>query len=213
MSKNLKIYCFVEFLKKILLADSLCRNLAVLPGVEQHVIRGARLGSFTTKIDSGEISLKGMKAVLIHAGTNDMANTLDAGKVLSEMGALIRAIKRVCDTIHIVVSGLLPRLCDLDKSDVPVKDYNKMLCRVCRDRDVMVIRSYNAFTSGREPRGVKEWLYAPDGLHLSVRGSFILSQVFRVQFSDRNVLTRRAYLDREAASRLNREVNFGWCML
>ena len=199
----------LDFLKKLLLADSIVKEVAALPGVRRHIIRGGRLGDFVDGIENGTIDLTGMDAVLVHAGTNDMARRYDPQHVLAEMGALIRCIRRMNSSIYVVVSGILPRLCDLEKSLEPVREYNKMLVRICRDKDVMVIRSRHAFTSGKEVRGVKEWLYSCDKLHLSVRGSFVLTQVFRVQYSDRNVLQRRQCLDQEADDRVVRETSFG----
>ena len=192
-----------------MLADSIAKEVSALPGVKQHIIRGGRLADFVDGIENGTIDLTGMDAVLVHAGTNDMARRYDPQYVLAEMGALIRCIRRMNSSIYVVVSGILPRLCDIGKSEGPVREYNKMLVRICRDRDVMVIKSWNAYTCGKEPQGVKEWLYSSDKLHLSVRGSFVLTQVFRVQYSDRNVLQRRQCLDREADDRVVRETSFG----
>jgi len=151
-----------------------------------------------------------MDAVLVHVGTNNLARCFDAQAVLAEMGGLIRLIKRVNSEAHIVISGIIPRLKDLAVSDRAVKDYNKMLGRVCRDCNVMMIRCFNGFTCGKQPNGVKEWLFCKDGLHLSARGDFILGQIFRVQFSDLNVLKRRVVMDREAACRQSRDESFGY---
>ena len=203
------MFVLVDFLKKVLLVDSIGRDLSPLPGVTVHVIRGGKLSDFVAGIEDGSINVSVMDAVLVHAGTNDMARRYDAQYVLAEMGALIRCIRRMNSSIHIVVAGILPRLCDLSASETAVREYNRILVRVCRDRDVMVIRSWNAFTSGKEPKGVKEWLYAGDRLHLSVRGSYVLTQVYRVQFSDRNILQRRQSLNREADERVEREASFG----
>ena len=159
---------------------------------------------------SGDLDIKGMDAILLHIGTNNLARNFDAHAVLTEMGNLIRLIKKINDKIHIVVSGILPRLTDFDVSDKSIKEYNKLLSRVCKDCNVMMIRSFNGFTSGKEPRGIKEWLFARDGLHLNTRGSYILSQLFRVQFSDRNVLMRREVLDEEARKRDRRDNDFGY---
>jgi lysophospholipase L1-like esterase len=199
-----------EFLKKLLLADSICKHLGDLPGVTKKVVRGACIEDFGDLIMSGDLDIKGMDAVLLHIGTNNLARDFNAHAVLVEIGNLIRLIKKINDNIHIVVSGILPRLVDFDVSDRPIKEYNKLLSRVCRDCNVMMIRSFNGFTSGKEPNGIKGWLFARDGLHLSTRGSYILSQLFRVQFSDRNIWKRREVLDDEALKRERRDFDFGY---
>jgi lysophospholipase L1-like esterase len=196
-------------LKKLLLCDSLGKHLGELPGVERLVRRGATIETFINALSEGEISLTGKDAVLVMVGTNDMANSFNPQAVLSLMGSLIRRIHQVNSSIHVVVSGILPRLCDLDRSEQPVKDYNKMLGRVCRDSQIMMIRAYNGFTSGKEPRGVREWLYAKDGLHLSDRGSCVLTQMLRVQFSDRNILKRMEVITAEAEHKEDRNETFG----
>ena len=68
---------------------------------------------------------------------------------------------------------------------------------------------YNGFTSGKERRGVREWLYAKDGLHLSDRGSCVLTQMLRVQFSDRNILKRMEVITAEAEHKEDRNETFG----
>jgi len=195
-------------LKKLLLADSICKYVGDLPGVEQKIIRGAYFETFAEKINDGEIVLSGIDAILIHIGTNNMALNFEPQSVLAQLGSLIRAIHRQSVTAHVIVSGILPRLFDLKVSERPVKEYNKMLARVCRDHRLMMIRSYNAFISGKEPRGVKEWLYARDGLHLSDRGSYVLTQMFRVQFSDMNILKRREVIDAENEKKVLRDSTF-----
>jgi len=202
--------CVIDFLKKLLLSDSICKHLGDLPGVTKKVVRGACIEDFGDLIMSGDLDLKGMDAVLLHIGTNNLARNYDARAVLIEMGSLIRLIKKINEKIHVVVSGILPRLIDFDLSDRVIKEYNKLLTRVCRDCNVMMIRSFNGFTCGKEPNGIKEWLFGRDGLHLSTRGSYVLSQLFRVQFSDRNILKRREVLDSEAASRAERDNDFGY---
>jgi len=188
----------------------MCKHLGDLPGVTKKVVRGACIEDFGDLIMSGELDIKGMDAVLLHIGTNNLARNFDAHAVLIEMGSLIRLIKKINDKIHVVVSGILPRLVDFDLSDRAIKEYNKLLTRVCRDCNVMMIRSFNGFTCGKEPNGIKEWLFGRDGLHLSTRGSYVLSQLFRVQFSDRNILKRRIVMDAEAASRAKRDSDFGY---
>jgi len=196
-------------LKKLLLCDSMGKHLGELPGVEQRVIRGATIETFIEALSSGEIVLEGKDAVLVMVGTNDMARSFNPQAVLALMGSLIRRIHQINNCIHVVVSGILPRLCDLARSEQPVKDYNKMLGRVCRDSRIMMIRSYNGFISGKERRGVREWLYAKDGLHLSDRGSCVLTQMLRVQFSDRNILKRMEVIAAEAELREDRTESFG----
>ena len=197
-------------MKKLLLSDSICKNIGTLPGVTQIIVRGAHIEYFKDLIIKGEVKLKGMDAVLIHCGTNNLAREFDAKSVLTEMGGLIRLIKRVNVNIIVVVSGILPRLNDRDVSDKAVKEYNKMLGRVCRDASVMMIRSFNGFTSGKEVSGVKEWLFGRDGLHLSKHGDFVLGQLFRVQFSDMNISKRHATIKAEAESRISRDDCFGY---
>ena len=197
-------------MKKLLLADSVCKNIGSLPGVTQRIVRGASIETFKDLIIQGDLDIQGMDAVLLHVGTNNLERNFNPQDVLAEMGSLIRLIKRVNASLLIVVSGILPRLKDLALSDRPVKTYNKMLSRVCRDCGVMFIRSYNGFTSGKEVNGIKCWLFARDGLHLSKHGDRVLGQLFRVQFSDMNIQKRHSVIRFEAESRFCRDECFGY---
>ena len=75
---------------------------------------------------------------------------------------------------------------------------------------VMMIRSFSAFTCAKEPNGIKAWLFTADGLHLSSRGSAVLTQLFRVQFSDRNIQQRVFVMKGEKAKKMLRDENFGF---
>ena len=195
------------------MTDSIGKNLAALPGVTLIVRRGAYLESFTQSILSGDVSLQGMDALLLHVGTNNIDRDRDPQSVLIETGNLIRVAKVANPTMHVVVSGILPRICDLSATEGLVKEYNKLLGRVCRDNQVMMIRSFTAFTCGKEPNGIKAWLFAADGLHLSPRGSAVLTQLFRVQFSDRNIQQRHFVMKNELAKKNLRDENFGFNMV
>ena len=116
--------CVTEFLKKLLLEDSICKHLGDLPRVTKKVVRGACIEDFGDLIMSGDLEIKGMDAILLHVGTNNLARNFDAHAVLVEMGNLIRLIKKINDKVHIVVSGMLPRLVDFDISDKSIKEYN-----------------------------------------------------------------------------------------
>lgn len=211
-SLSIKQFTFtvVVFLRKLILADSIARDVGELPGVVMHVKRGGYLEHFTADIVSGSITVTGMDAILIHVGTNNICRDFDPQAVLCEMGNLLKVIRRLNNKVHLVVSGILPRLVDLHETENIVKHYNKLLVNVCRDTNTMLIRSFNSFVSGNEPTGVKTWLYARDGLHLSVRGSQVLTQMFRVQFADRNIAQRRVVLDAERDQRSVRDFNFGF---
>jgi len=174
------------------------------------VKRGGYIEHYTMAIESGEISIEGTDAILIHVGTNNMWRDRDPHAVLIEMGKLLTVIRRRNRRVHVCVSGIIPRVLDICVMESLVKCYNKLLVNVCRDTGVMLIRSYNAFTCGKVASGVKQWLYKPDGLHLNARGAQVLTQMFRVQFSDRNINERRLVLDAECEQRALRDSNFSY---
>jgi len=182
------------FLKKVLLADSIAADLDPLPGVERYIIRGAVIGDFLTRLMDNSINLLGRDAILLHMGTNNVAQHHCASWVLTDMGNMVRVIRGKNPGIQIVISGILPRLVDQATTEKTVKEINKLLAIASRDTNVVFLRSFNNYCDGKEPRGVKEWLFARDGLHLSNAGTKTLHQMFRVQFSDRNIAQRKSLM-------------------
>jgi len=193
-----------------MLTDSIGKDLGRLPGVKLVVKRGGYIEHFSGAIQSGDIVIKGMNAILIHAGTNNMSRDRDPHAVLYEMGRLLRVIRLANPNVHVIVSTILPRVEDSWVMESLIKCYNNLLVNVCRETSVMLIRSYNAFRCSKAASGVKQWLYANDGLHLNARGAQVLTQMFRVHFSDRNIQQRRLVLDAEGESRALRASNFGY---
>jgi len=197
-------------MKKLLLADSIPKHIGTLAGVEKVILRGSYIEEFTEGISSGTIGIAGFDAVLLHVGTNNVSRDNEPQKVLREMGDLIRVLRWRNAKLHIVISGILPRLLDQGTTENTVKTVNKLLATVSRERNVIFIRSYNAFCSSREQTGLKTWLYARDGLHLSSRGSFVLHHMFKVQFSDKNIIQRHDALIHETEEKIKRDRYFGY---
>ena len=77
MEVNSKTLVIVVLLKRLLLADSICKYTGDLPGVDQKVIWGAYFETFVQKVNAGEIIISGIDAVLIQVGTNNMAQNYD----------------------------------------------------------------------------------------------------------------------------------------
>ena len=182
------------FLKKILLADSIAKDIEPLPGVERYIIRGGRIGDFLTRLMDNSINLTGRDAILLHMGTNNVARDDSVTCVMTEMGNMVRIIRCKNPGIQVVISGILPRLVDQKTTETRVKEINKLLAIASRETNVVFMRSFNSYCDGKEPNGVKEWLFAQDGLHLSSSGTKTLHQMFRVQFSDRNIAQRKTLM-------------------
>ena len=208
--KLILAYFVLEFMRKLLLADSIPKHVGPLAGVKLHILRGAYIEDFTAGVTSGDIGVKDYDAVLVHVGTNNIARDNCAPMVLGEMGKLLGAIRWQHAEAHIVVSGIIPRLIDQSVTEQTVKSVNKLLSKVTRDRNVIFLRSFSPFCSAREPTGVKGWLFGKDGLHLSNKGSCVLHHLFKVQFSDRNILQRRGALSFEEEEKMVRELKFGY---
>jgi lysophospholipase L1-like esterase len=201
---------FVVFMRKLLLADSIPKHVGPLAGVKLYVLRGAYIEDFTAGITSGEIAVKDYDAVLVHVGTNNIARDNSAQLLLGEMGNLLGAIRWERADIHIVVSGVVPRLVDQAVTEQTVKSVNKLLSKVTRERNVIFIRSFSPFCCARESTGLKTWLFGRDGLHLSDKGSRVLHHLFKVQFSDKNILQRQGALRLEEEEKMVRELKFGY---
>jgi len=203
---------FVDFMRKLLISDSIPKHIGPLAGVRTVILRGAYIEDFTNGIVAGDIGIEDCDAILVHVGTNNIARDHNAHQVLGDMGSLIRAIRYKRADIHIVVSGIIPRLVDQDTTEQTVKAVNKLLAKVTRVTNVIFIRSFSPFCSGREQSGLKTWLFAKDGLHLSNRGSFVLHHLFKVQFSDKNIVQRVSALLFEEEQKMIREREFGHFM-
>jgi lysophospholipase L1-like esterase len=120
---------------------------------------------------SKRISLEKFDFIIVHVGTNDVAQGRSVGSILSDYGNLIAAIRSVKRSISIIVSSILPRPVDQKITDGVIFEINTNLREnISKDLSFKFVRSYRPFCFKGK---VKRHLFAKldGGLHLNAEGT------------------------------------------
>jgi lysophospholipase L1-like esterase len=122
------------------------------------------------------------KYVILHVGTNDITSSLSVDEILSHYNDLVSTIRDNC-ACQILISSILPRPIDFEKSDSKVKALNKGLIRLCTSRKIQFLRTFKPFLHKGSPR--RELFTVRDGLHLNFEGvrklrEFLISSIVRL---------------------------------
>ncbi|XP_063074133.1 uncharacterized protein LOC134464707 [Engraulis encrasicolus] len=163
------------------LTDSMCRGLdqwAVPAGGQVWVHPETTLARSIQHHTYHVETLKKDAVVVIHIGTNDMANGASATEIAEKMEMLIRELQNRCDyKLMFAVSSILPHLADNARTRDRVKSVNKLLeVRCDAMSNVCFVRTNKAFLKKRE---VVAEMYMPDGLHLTEHGKMTMFCCFR----------------------------------
>lgn len=116
--------------------------------------------------------------LILHIGTNNINNGDAKGSMMSDFGNLIARIKKKKSSMRIIVSSILPRPCDHDKTDNMIKDFNKSLrLEMASDLGFHFVESWKAVSKFGTYR---RYLFAKKdkGLHLNTEGSRRLRYFF-----------------------------------
>ena len=113
--------------------------------------------------------------MIFHVGTNNIEK-METGAILSAFSNLILSIRRKIDPM-IVISSILPRPKDHSSHGDRVKNVNKGLVQLSKDRKVRHLHTYRPFLKYCLQ---KREMFAIDdqGLHLNTEGTRRLRQFF-----------------------------------
>ena len=134
------------------------------------------------KISKNKTSIHSKHTILL-IGTNDVASSKSVDEIMSLFQKLITLI-RTKSSINIIISGIIPRPCDVykDPNETRMKDVNKELQILCRDRHVSFLHTYRIFLSNNKPiRSLFE--FYDHGLHLNSEGIRKLRRFFHITVS------------------------------
>ncbi|XP_060590908.1 uncharacterized protein LOC132745913 isoform X1 [Ruditapes philippinarum] len=135
-----------EFRKVIIVGDSMIKNLPPIEGVEVRAIRGATIGKINFLLENRQLSLGSSNYIIIHAGTNNIANGNSCDYILSGLANLIATVRRLKTDIHIIVSSLLPRPVDKDETESVIKQVNTCFEKeMSKDLNVKFVKSFRPF--------------------------------------------------------------------
>jgi len=164
--------------------DSIARNVPDLRGFENQAKGGETTRSLQMRIANGHIKVGGFRVIVIHVGTNDIANGKTAEDIVFYYDNLIQAIRRQNQTATLVVSAIIPRWLDDGHTKPVIAKANQLLQRNAdRKWACLFLRSDKLF---RFSGMVRKEFYQQDTLHLNVLGSkrlrdFVATQTSREQ--------------------------------
>lgn len=150
-----------------------------IEGVTLQAFRGDTIGRMTNRIRSGQVKLDDFDYVIFHVGTNDIGNKASFDNIVSDYGNLIGICRQAKPNINIIMSAILPRPVDHDKTDNIIRRINAYLCKnMSKSMNFKFIKTYRPFMYGGR---VKRELFAKNdgGLHLNSEGTNRLKYYFR----------------------------------
>lgn len=160
------------------MSDSIAKYVSNIEGVTLQAFRGATISKIYNRIESGEISLKGFDYIILHAGTNNVDNREKFESIISDYGNFVGICRKINPKINIVISAILPRPVDHEKTDPLIRRINTyVLKNMTKNLNIRFFRTYRPFMyAGR----VKRELFAKrdGGLHLNTEGTNKLRYYF-----------------------------------
>lgn len=125
----------------------------------------------SNRLLTGEISLHEFDYVIFHVGTNDIARNSNFDNIISDYGNLIGICRKMKPKINIVLSAILPRPVDYNKTDPLIRRVNSYICKTMTK--TMHIRFFRTYRPFMYMGNVKRELFAKrdGGLHLNTEGT------------------------------------------
>ena len=149
-----------------------------IEGCTVQAFRGDSISKLTNRIKTKEADLSKFDFVILHVGTNDIANKASFEHIISDYGNLIGVCRNVKPSLKIVVSAIIPRPVDHEITDGIIRQVNTHLNNVMsKDMNFRFICTYKPFTHCGK---VKRELFAKrdGGLHLNFEGTNRLKYFF-----------------------------------
>ncbi len=125
--------------------------------------RGGKIKDLTNYFSSSDLTIK--ERIIIHVGSNDIAQAVNINEMLQEMENLISSIKTKYSNVEVAISMILPRLNNFE-FDFKYKKMNQGLRKMARENNIRYINHFDIEGN----RGA----FVYDGIHLSNLGTKIL---------------------------------------
>ena len=164
----------IEVPEALLIGDSIIKNISGITNTQVIGLRGLRIEELSGLFENNQIPAIHTKDIIVtHIGTNNVRGDSDED-LLTRTKALIRMIKDRAPTALLALSQIIPRPCDWEITETPVKDYN-MACDELRiPMNIKTIPTYKAMQFGRNI--IMEYYSDWDHLHPSTDGDEALRQ-------------------------------------
>ena len=169
------------------MGDSLLREAAQLlkpiPYLTVKFYPGARVEGLIQKftVQFQPEFWNGVQFVWLHVGTNDIDSQHSVQFIVKKYKTLILIIRARLGDIHIVCTGILPRLKDWVRSKSKVRETNKKLKKLSVLLRIRFFPMGQPFTFQGVPL---DRYYRRDGLHLSSQGSEILVKCVKQTYAE-----------------------------
>lgn len=160
----------------LLISDSICKHVANIDWLEVIVIPGANIFSIHQYIRENKARIRIFSHLLLHVGTNDIANGLSVNLTLQYYTNLLELIQST-STCHVVISGILPRPVDFLDSKQHVIQVNNNLAALALRRKALFVKTYKPFVQQPGSLPVRKY-FAKDGLHLSKKGVSVIRNFY-----------------------------------
>jgi len=165
----------------------------------QHVVTQARSGATIRLLEqdilSRQVVLSSFDTIVVHIGTNDIANGVTETGMLDRYKDLARAIKMYSKTgSELIFSAIIPRYRD-GWSDGIIHRVNKRLMTWHNQQGGVCLRTFSIF---RKAHKILPDMFAVDGLHLSRKGVAAMTEYFKSHTTPGYIRTlKRAIVGRQ----------------
>jgi lysophospholipase L1-like esterase len=173
MSNTQLCLCVSEY---VILTDSIGKYVSQIPNTVVRPYPGITIDRMVRTISQCPDLISGYKKILLHVGTNNV-NGMSVDQILDNYVCLVNKVKSINYDANIIVSAIIPRPVDFDRTDDKVKAINKRLQALCKQLGVQFATTFRPFLKGGTP--VRNWYAIRDGgLHLNLDGARKLCQFF-----------------------------------
>ena len=156
------------------MSDSIAKYVDNIRNCEVRDFPGININSLANKIQARRLVLD-KEFTIFHVGTNNIKSH-DVGEIKSCFNNLISVTRQHSNT-KIVISAILPRPLDHTALGKKVKEVNRDLKSLCKDRHVQFLHTFRPFLKNCQP--IRELFAVNDhGLHLNLEGVRRLRQFF-----------------------------------
>lgn len=134
-----------------ILSDSMAKHVKDIYHTTVQAFPGATIARLQHKISIHKASTNYRYTILL-IGTNDVASDLSVNEIISLFQNIITFIRSKSST-KIIISGIIPRPCDLDIDPLEsrMKLVNKELKCLCLRRNIPFLHTYRIFLNNNKP--------------------------------------------------------------
>lgn len=156
----------------LLISDSICKYIENIDWLESTVLPGANIFTIHNFIKGSKARINLFTHLILHVGTNDIANGLTNDLIYQYYLNLLVLVKSITNC-NIIISAILPRPVDFTETKQRVIEVNKHLATLAFQKKFLFIRTYKPFVQQPGSIPIRKY-FAKDGLHLSFTGVSVL---------------------------------------